>query len=343
MEQALVKKIHWTPQLVSKFWDGVAKTELDNLSFGKVAGPKFIELISGFLAPDGRHLDFGAGSGHVLQLLLDRGLNAAGFDPSTDRQALLIEKIGAHKNFLGVKGPECSDQFDVVLLMEVVEHVLDEDFDRVLEQVEKFVKPGGYLIASTPNNENLELSSVYCPVSDTFFHPWQHVRSFTPKLLSDCFKNVGFSACFVALADFSSDADLVEESRAATAASLKESSLTQLSKVIEAGAQKKYQLQLKELDSIDAMLRGGASHGFWRKIKFGFYLLIQHRILIPKLHSLLHDMSHRFDEVTDYTLEQLSYTMALSSNNIDYSASKSDGIDLRFGKETTIVYVGKKQ
>lgn len=75
MERHLVKRIRWTPQLVNKFWDGVAQTELDNLSFGKVAGPKFLELISMYLVPGGSHLDFGAGSGHVLQLLLDRGLN----------------------------------------------------------------------------------------------------------------------------------------------------------------------------------------------------------------------------------------------------------------------------
>ncbi|MBN8436981.1 MAG: class I SAM-dependent methyltransferase [Candidatus Accumulibacter sp.] len=344
MEQALVKRIHWTPQLVNKFWDGVAQTELDNLSFGKVAGPKFIELISDFLAPGGRHLDFGAGSGHVLQLLLDRGLNAAGFDPSPDRQATLIEKIGAHQNFLGIKGLDCNEQFDVVLLMEVVEHVLDEDFHKVLEKVAKFVKPGGYLIASTPNNENLESSSVYCPVSDMFFHPWQHVRSFTPDQLSDCFKNIGFSASFVALTDFSSDAELVEGyKRTVATASLKEYSLTQLSKVIEVGVQKKYQLRLKELDSIDAILQRGATHGLWRKIKFGFYLLMKHRTLITKLHSLVHDMSYHFDEVTDYTQEQLSQTMALALNGVDYSTHETGGIDLRLGRETTIVYVGKKQ
>ncbi len=340
----MVKAIHWTPQLVNKFWDGVAQTELDNLSFGKVAGPNFIALISDYLAPGGRHLDFGAGSGHILQLLLDRGLNAAGFDPSPDRQATLIEKIGAHKNFMGIKGLDCNEQFDVVLLIEVVEHVLDEDFDKVLEQVAKFVKPGGYLIASTPNNENLESSSVYCPVSDMFFHRWQHIRSFTPDELSNCFKNYGFSASFVALADFSSDAELIDEyKRTVAIASLKDSSLTQLSKAIEVGVEKKYQLKLKELDSIDVILQSGATLGLWQKLKFGCYLLMHHRTLITKLHSLAHEISHLFDEVTNYTRAQLDHTKALAPNGVDYSKYESDGIDLRLGRETTIVYVGKKQ
>lgn len=338
----MVKSIHWTPQLVNKFWDGVAQTELDDLSFGKVGGPKFVELISDFLAPGGRHLDFGAGSGHVLQLLLDRGFNAAGFDPSPDRQALLIEKIGTHKNFLGIKGIDSNEQFDVVLLMEVVEHVLDEDFHKVLERVANFVKPGGYLIASTPNSENIGTSSVYCPVSDLVFHPWQHVRSFTPDQLSDCFKKIGFLAEFVALADFSSDAELFENyKRTVATESLKASSLRQLSGTIESAVQK-YQLQLRELDGIDTFLGSGAPLGFLQKIKLRIDLLTRHQKLIANLHSLAHDMSHRFDEVSNYTLGQLRHTMALTTDGADQSAQASDGIDLRVGRETTIVYVGKK-
>lgn len=328
----MVKRIHWTPELVNKFWDGVAQTELDSLSFGKVAGPQFLELISDYLVPGGSHLDYGAGSGHVLQLLLDRGLNAAGFDPSPERQALLLAKIGQHKNFLGVKGADSAEQFDVVLLMEVVEHVLDEDFDVVLERVASFVKPGGYLIASTPNNENLETSSVYCPVSETFFHPWQHVRSFTPAQLSDCFIKHAFSTEFVALADFSSDADLVEAYKKSVAV-----------ESLVASSFEKYQQQLKELDQIDAILRSSSTSGFWQKIKLRFDLLLRHRALIVRLHTISHDMAHHFDEVSGYTLGQLKHTTALKHNRVDRSVQAGDDIDLRVGRETTIVYVGKKQ
>lgn len=33
---------------------------------------------------------------------------------------------------------------------------------------------GGALIITTPNEENLEDNMVYCPVSNTIFHRWQH-------------------------------------------------------------------------------------------------------------------------------------------------------------------------
>lgn len=338
----MVKRINWTPQLVNKFWDGVSQTELDNLSFGRVAGPKFLELINAYLVPGCRCLDFGAGSGHVLQLLLDRGLNAAGFDPSPDRQALLVAKIGQHKNFLGVKGVDSNEQFDVVLLIEVIEHVLEEDFHTVLKRVANFVSPGGYLIASTPNKENLESSSVYCPISETLFHPWQHVRSFTPHQISNCFRNLGFSSEFVALADFSCDAELIESYKQVMAEwKAKESSLEQLADFIESSVKKK-QLQVEELDLIDTFLRSHDTLGFWQKIKLRVDLLLGHRALIGKLHSITHALAHRFDESSGHTLEKLRHVLRPTINAADRSTQGADGIDVRIGRETTIVYVGKK-
>lgn len=338
----MVNSIQWTPQLVNKFWDGVAQTELDNLSFGKVAGPQFLELISDYLVQGRRYLDFGAGSGHVLQLLLDRGLNAAGFDPSPDRQSLLLEKIGQHKNFLGVKGTESDEQFDVVLLMEVIEHILDEDFSSVLDRVSSFVKPGGYLIVSTPNNENLEISSVYCPVSDTFFHPWQHVRSFTSSHLVDCFKQIGFTKDFVALADFSCDAALIENYKKTETVNVNNKNMHERLIVALQESIKKYQLNLKDLNQIDSKLKSQVSFGIWQNLKLRLEVLRNHRSLIARVFSISHNMAHHFDEFYDHVSEQLRQTMPIEAP-LDVSLLRSaNEIDLRIGKETTIIYVGKK-
>lgn len=336
----MVKKIQWTQQLVNKFWDGVAQTELDSLSFGKVAGPQLLNLISNYLVPGRSYLDFGAGSGHVVQLLLDRGLNVAGFDPSPDRQALLLGKVGQYENFLGVMGADSEKQFDVVLLMEVVEHVLDEDFAAVLARVSSFVKPGGYLVVSTPNNENLESSSVYCPVSETLFHPWQHVRSFTPSQLEKCFNKIGFSTDFVALADFSSDAALIEtykNSDAVNAKNVYEQLIVALQESID-----RYKFKLKDLNQVDNELKSQVSLGVWQKIKLRLEMLRSHRTLIARLHSISHDMADRFDEMSSYVSEQLRQTTLVNEAKA-ISILRSDGdIDLRIGRETTIVYVGKK-
>jgi SAM-dependent methyltransferase len=332
----MVKRIEWTPQLVNKFWDGVAQTELDSLSFGKIAGPQFLQFISSYLVQGRSYLDFGAGSGHVLNLLLDRGLSAAGFEPSPARQALLLKKIGQHKHFLGVKGADSNEQFDVVLLIEVVEHILDEDFSSVLDRVASFVKSGGYLVISTPNNENLDYSSVYCPISDTFFHRWQHVRSFTPSQLEDCFKKIGFSTDFLALADFSSDAALIE--------TYKKSDEVTAKRQIDAFKDSfgKLKVALMELNQVDSELKSQSSLNAWKKMKSRLKILRSHRSLIARLHSISHDFAHTFDVMSGYANEQLTQTMLLDVVKPKERLRPAGEIDLRIGRETSIVYVGKK-
>lgn len=209
----MVKKLDWTHELVGRFWDGIAASALDELSFGKVAGPAFLDLIGPYLRPEGTHLDFGAGSGHVMGLLLERGLRTAGFDPSPERQAKLVERLGNRSGFCGVEGLESNETYDVVLLMEVIEHILEPDYPETLERIARFVRPGGVLVVSTPNRENLDLASVFCPVSGMLFHPWQHVRSFTPQVLVETFEPMGLQKEFLALVDFSNDAALIDQAK----------------------------------------------------------------------------------------------------------------------------------
>ena len=207
----MVKRLEWTPELIGKFWDGVAGTALDDLSFGRVAGPEFLDIVSPFLSSSGRHLDYGAGSGHIVRLMLDRSYATAGFEPSPERQAALEKAVGQQAGFLGVVGPESEARFDVVLLLEVIEHVLDSDLSGVLDRINRFLPVGGRVIVSPPNREDLERASVYCPVSDLFFHPWQHVRSFTAESLTALMNDHGFERRFLGLVDFSADREMYEQ------------------------------------------------------------------------------------------------------------------------------------
>ena len=46
---------------------------------------------------------------------------------------------------------DASDKtFDVVLLIEVIEHILDEQLESSLKHLADFTKPGGLLIVTTP-------------------------------------------------------------------------------------------------------------------------------------------------------------------------------------------------
>lgn len=207
------RNLEWTPELVESFWSKLAHTKLEQLSFSYTVGPLFLKLVRSFLSQKGKHLDFGAGSGYFVKLLLENGYQTAGFDPSNDRQSKLANTVGDHPLFLGTTNQNSTETFDTVFFMEVIEHLLDEDFDSVLDRLISFVKPGGYLIVSTPNNENLEFSKVYCPASDYLFHPWQHVRSFTSLQLKETFEKRNLKTVLEIEGDFSGNVSFYQKAK----------------------------------------------------------------------------------------------------------------------------------
>lgn len=312
----MAKNIHWTPKLVQKFWGGVAGTELDEISFGKIAGPQFIDAVQAFLAPGGRHLDFGAGSGHVLQILLEKGFLAAGFDPSLERSHALVAKIGQREKFLGVVGTNSLEQFDVVLCMEVAEHLLDQDFTAVIDRVSKFVKPGGYLIASTPNNENLRYASVYCPVCDTSFHPWQHVRNFSYEQFETVFRGRGFSTEYLALLDFSNHAQIYED-------------------------HKKWEHLSDEINALNSLFNEKAVGSIYQAMRLKLKNLLHHRKIISTLYNLSRSAMSQTEQVKrSITLRKTSTSRP--GDSMEGRVRPAGQLDCQIGLGTTIVYVGKK-
>ncbi len=178
------KPLQWTPELVTRFWEVIWNTKLAQFSFSLQAGPSLIFAIKHMLSDSSRILDFGAGDGHLVQLMCQQGYRVAAFEASEHRTAKLKERLELLPTFLGVENSVSKNQFDCVIMAEVIEHILDEHLNEVLDRLAAFVKPGGWVVITTPNNEDLELSQCYCPVSNTLFHRWQHVRSFTEDTLA---------------------------------------------------------------------------------------------------------------------------------------------------------------
>jgi SAM-dependent methyltransferase len=103
----------------------------------------------------GRVLDYGCGAGHIVRLMRSQGLDAHGcevfYGGNTERTfenraadiAPFIHKI---ENGL-IPFPDAS--FDAVTTNQVLEHV--EDFDAVLKEIARVLKPGGQLLALFPD------------------------------------------------------------------------------------------------------------------------------------------------------------------------------------------------
>jgi len=199
----MVKPLHWTPQLVQQFWDGVAQIDsMDRMSFARLAGPALVEFMASWIRPDAELLDFGGGSGHLVQLLVSAGYRAAATDPSAKREEVTAQTLSGEKGFLGLIPQTEQRAFDFVMCTEVIEHVLDEDMLGFMRGLRRRVKPGGRLLLSTPFQEDLGVDRVYCPVCDHSFHRWQHQRSWTVAQICALMQQHGFATEWVGLVGF---------------------------------------------------------------------------------------------------------------------------------------------
>lgn len=198
-------RLEWTPDLVSAFWDGVSHTRLVELSFGRAAASSLVSAVWNHLSHAGTHLDLGAGDGDLVAELLGAGLRVAAFEPSRERRSVLESRFRDEPGFLGCVDRASETSFDVVFLCEVIEHVLEADFDAFLTNLGRQVRPGGTLIVTTPNTEDLDLNSALCPVCGHLFHRWQHQRAMTAATLEAAMRKAGFENLVTHRVEFRSD------------------------------------------------------------------------------------------------------------------------------------------
>jgi 2-polyprenyl-3-methyl-5-hydroxy-6-metoxy-1,4-benzoquinol methylase len=199
----MINRLRWTPELVKSFWDGLTETRLLELGFSKLAGQWLLRALRFHLTLGGRHLDFGSGDGHFAQMLAAAGYPAAIYDPASSRVETLRSTLSEMPGFLGIAGVDTTEVFDTVLMIEVIEHVLETELDSTMALLDRLLAPGGTLIITTPNNEDLELEMTYEPVSGTLSHRWQHVRSFTAQSLVELLGRYGFEPITVHQIEFS--------------------------------------------------------------------------------------------------------------------------------------------
>ena len=137
-------------------------------------------------------LDIGCGEGFFLFSAFKAGYSAKGVELSQDAAAYAKREFGLDIEagaFEELQFPQ--DYFDVVTLWQVLEHVPYPL--ALLKEAHKILKPGGALVASTPNIEGIP--------AKIFRRRWWNVRrlhlnQFTTKTLKDILMNAGFKDVF---------------------------------------------------------------------------------------------------------------------------------------------------
>ena len=139
----------------------------------------------------GTLLDVGVGDGYLELLAQDRGWKVRAIDPDAPAVDRLRQQgIDAVAGSIAAL-PFASEEFDVVITSEVLEHLTSNERQRGLAEVARVLKPGGYLIGSVPYREDLQMNTDVCPNCQHVFHRWGHTTSFdlddVRKLLSTHF------------------------------------------------------------------------------------------------------------------------------------------------------------
>ena len=75
------------------------------------------------------------------------------------------------------------------------------------------LKRDGYLLITTPNDENLKQEYVYCPNCDSVFHRWQHVRSFNKQRIKNPLDDKGFDVLSTSTTNFALEKGILRRSR----------------------------------------------------------------------------------------------------------------------------------
>lgn len=137
----------------------------------------------------GRLLEVGCAEGYLLHLLTQQreyalvGSELAEARVARARTRVPEARIDRHDI---VTGPPEAEAFEVVVCCETIEHI--ERLQEACRNLVAALKPGGLLIVTVPNEEDLAAKTVKCPHCRQAFHPDGHLHSFTPSLLRSLFE-----------------------------------------------------------------------------------------------------------------------------------------------------------
>jgi methionine biosynthesis protein MetW len=165
--------------------------------------PELSRLITSGVGAGTRVLDVGCGSGNsYAREIARRARSWTGVDVSANAvEAARASGLDARVIEDAAELPFDDDSFDLVLCIEVLEHLFAPH--RAAAEIHRVLRPGGRLVASTPNvaywrlRANLALG-LWNPLGDELSveQPWRdpHIRFFTPTTLARMLRQAGFAS-----------------------------------------------------------------------------------------------------------------------------------------------------
>ena len=189
MNEVVQHDLEWTPERVKRFWDFYSNNPgLEDAYFARMVGESLLKFVERRITI-GEAVDIGCGQGDLIGFLLGSDHEAIGADSSPASLEVVRRRFQNNPRFKGAIQMEAgridlpSGSADTAFLLEVVEHMEDEVLGAALDEAIRLLRPGGHLVLSTPNEEDLEASRIICPECAAIFHRVQHVRSWSAETL----------------------------------------------------------------------------------------------------------------------------------------------------------------
>lgn len=199
----------WDPERVRRYWNWLGHNPYNQSTyFSFRVGRGVVRFLAAAGLLQGRVLDFGCGTGHLLKELLGRGLDCYGADSSDEAVARVNEDFSAFADWHGAELTDHSATrqpdhfFDLVVCLETLEHLPPDAIASLFREFRRILKPGGKLFLTVPFAEDLDRETIYCPFCQSLFHRWQHMSSFSKEKLEALIGGEGFRVDLCATIDF---------------------------------------------------------------------------------------------------------------------------------------------
>lgn len=171
-----------------EFWDKLLVERREGDKQGSITRERIKTVLGMIDGLQGRVLDVGFGHGFIEEYLIKKGnFDLHGIDIS-QKAAERMKKIVDGDFRVGsiLKIPFANKFFDVVLALEILEHIPPHSTFKAINELYRVLKAGGTLVVSLPLNERLE------EMHKREINPSGHVRVYTPELIKAELNIAGF-------------------------------------------------------------------------------------------------------------------------------------------------------
>lgn len=153
----------------------------------KISIERKIKLIES-LQNEGPYVDYGAGTGHLVNAMTENGMVAQGFEPSDNARKFALDHFSLTLNQPDSFVELSDNSISVLSLWHVLEHI--HKMEEALTLFHEKIKPNGNLIIAVPNYLSADASK-YGENWAAYDVP-RHLYHFSPKSVEILLKKHGF-------------------------------------------------------------------------------------------------------------------------------------------------------